>query len=542
MNYMSVRAAIYIRQSKEKNDSISPDVQREACGELARREGWTVVREFTDIGQSSYTKHWTKRREFPALVSAVEAGEIDKVIVYRWSRLSRKATDALVLWDLLESKGAKVEAAAERMDTATAAGRLGARNMLMFAAFESELRSEQFKEAHTRRVSKGLPRDGHARFGYDYVGAQYVINEEQAETIRMAFRWYMSGNSMLAIADMLNEAGRRTAAGKPFSHNSIFRVLDYGFPFGVLRLDEGQRWETGSHEPILSADDWAAYKAERERRSTGKRERINRDMHELAGIGRCGPCGAPLVFRHRERGYLVCSTNNQARGRCEGVNVKEHELWHAFQAALGDATSDAHELLHEAIHEATAGLDDEYAAAKRDRDAIKRDVTAAEDELGKLASGWASGILDDAGYRAAAEAARTRLSEASSRLVDAEAVVLAKRPPEGVERLHALNDMTNAETNALYRRAVREIRFYDDRMVCVPAKGDEFTLQRETPRQKYPLDEWLDGGVHVLVPGQDFTTPIKSMRQTLRGAAKRRGMTISCRTTDDGHLEVRPTA
>ena len=49
--------------------------------------------------------------------------------------------------------------------------------------------------------------------GYDRVGDTYVINEEQAETVRIIFDLYLQGYGSMRIAKMLTEQKRKTASG-----------------------------------------------------------------------------------------------------------------------------------------------------------------------------------------------------------------------------------------------------------------------------------------------------------------------------------------
>lgn len=539
MGGKSGRAVIYVRQSKARNDSISEEIQLEACRAHCERTGLRVVTEVTEIGVSGYGS-WEKRPKFPAMLKGLQIGSADVLVIYRWSRLSRNARDALNLWNTIEAAGVRIEAAAENMDTGSAAGALSAKQMLIFAEYESRQKGEQFKEAHARRVSMGLPRDGHKRFGYDYKSGRHEINVTEADTIRIGFSAFMAGNSLMAVVDQLNEGGRRTAAGKKFAVNSFFRVLDSGFPFGVLLLDRGTREASGAHEPILTADDWSEYKAERKRRAGARRVRPTRDMWELAGIATCGYCGSALTFINREREYLRCSVRNGSRTRCEGVRVKGREVWAAFHAAMGESDSASYDLVRQSVLEATADLDDVYKAAKHDRNKAKREVESVEEELGRLATGWASGVLNDVGYRKASESASDRLKAAESVLEAAEDRVLASRPPEGMERLEAMLDWNAAETNALWRRALPNLAFFKDHVIATRTVGGPMTIQREAPKHKYPLSEWLDGQEHVLRQGVDFKPPIKSMRQTLTAAAKRRGMTVRVTTVEEGVLRLAP--
>jgi hypothetical protein len=53
----------------------------------------------------------------------------------------------------------------------------------------------------------------------------------------------------------------------------------------------------------------------------------------------------------------------------------------------------------------------------------------------------------------------------------------------------------------------------------------------------YPWDEWLDGQVRVLTPGEDFSNVV-SVRASFYAAAKVRGLKGRTRVTRDGSLII----
>ena len=63
-------------------------------------------------------------------------------------------------------------------------------------------------------------------------------------------------------------------------------------------------------------------------------------------------------------------------------------------------------------------------------------------------------------------------------------------------------------------------------------------LAGATPMTRYPWDSWLDGEAHILIPGEDFTTSIKSMENQIRDNAYARGLVASVRLLIDGRLLV----
>lgn len=116
-------ADLYLRQSKARDDSISLEIQEAQCRLHAQRQGYTVRNVIVDEGLSAYSD-WTKRPPFPSLLNDTA----DVIVVYRWSRLSRRRldqADLIDLIDLIEKAGSRVESAVEPVDPSTAGGRIG---------------------------------------------------------------------------------------------------------------------------------------------------------------------------------------------------------------------------------------------------------------------------------------------------------------------------------------------------------------------------------------------------------------------------------
>ena len=92
-----LRCAIYTRKSTEEGldqEFNSLDAQREAAEAFIlsqRREGWVALPELYDDG--GFTGANMDRPALTKLLKAVEAGELDCVVVYKVDRLSRSLLD-----------------------------------------------------------------------------------------------------------------------------------------------------------------------------------------------------------------------------------------------------------------------------------------------------------------------------------------------------------------------------------------------------------------------------------------------------------------
>lgn len=138
----------------------------------------------SEEGVSGY-RDYRKRPRFQEVIDA----RADVVVVYRWSRLSRRKLDALQLIELL----GRVESASESVDVSTAGGRMSRGMHLQIAEYESDVKSEQFKEAQARRIAAGLPSSGQARFGYRRVGRGFEPDPGTGPLLADMYRRYATG-------------------------------------------------------------------------------------------------------------------------------------------------------------------------------------------------------------------------------------------------------------------------------------------------------------------------------------------------------------
>ncbi|HEV2376961.1 MAG TPA: recombinase family protein, partial [Streptosporangiaceae bacterium] len=90
------RAGVYARLSETYDAAESVPTQVERGSAHAARRGWAVAAVFKDDGYSGYKE--ITRDGFLSLIAAIEAGEVDVVIVRDIDRLTRNLTD----WNAFE--------------------------------------------------------------------------------------------------------------------------------------------------------------------------------------------------------------------------------------------------------------------------------------------------------------------------------------------------------------------------------------------------------------------------------------------------------
>lgn len=463
---MATTACIYLRQSKARDDSISLELQEAACRAYCEQHGYDVAAVVSEEGVSGF-RDWRKRPRFGEVVAA----GADVTVVYRWSRLSRRRLDQLQLIELL----GRVESANESVDVSTAGGRMSRDLLLSIAAFESEVKSEQFKEALQRRVDAGLPKNGMARFGYTKgEDGGYSPDPVTGPVLRDLYLRYTAGAGFQALCKWLNDDGHTTTRGTPWLVSSLLRALDSGFGAGLLVMDRRSGdpgWLPGAHLPVITAAEWAAYREVRDRRRAEPPKRRTHKWH-LSGLATCGLCGSRLVVNSYSaaKSQAICSSYKASR-TCSGTWINrmalevEVAMWFGGRIDLLAAELPQRDL--------------ERAAAQTLRDEAQRSLDGAVQALGQLAADRARGLLDEEGYRGAQSILLGDRNTAERALADARAEVTKLEPPENVyAALEQAPEQTPGEFGSLLARVLRRVEVTKQKLTFVPVLGDPENFQR----------------------------------------------------------------
>ena len=218
--------AIYARQSVDKKDSISIESQIDLC----HKECTGEPQIFQDKGFSGKN---IDRPAFKTLMSAVERGEIDKVVVYRLDRISRSISDFGHVWDILKSNNVEFVSVNEKFDTSSPVGRAMIYIIMIFAQLERETIAERIKDNYHQRAKRGAFLGGPAPFGFDIKrtniqgkAASMLTPNENIQTVKDIFEKYAYTNMSLGkIAEWLVSKEIPGIQRKTWDNVSISRIL-----------------------------------------------------------------------------------------------------------------------------------------------------------------------------------------------------------------------------------------------------------------------------------------------------------------------------
>lgn len=321
-----VRCAVYCRKSSEEGleqEFNSLDAQRDAglaYIQSQRSEGWIAVPDrYEDGGISGGT---LERPALKRLLADIEAGRIDSVVVYKVDRLTRALTDFAKLIELFDRHSVTFVSVTQSFNTTTSMGRLTLNVLLSFAQYERELAGERIRDKFAASRKRGLWMGGIPPLGYDVVERKLVVNDAEADLVRLIFRRFLDLGSATRLVEELTASGHRTKSwitqdGKAREGKSI----DKGFLYKLLnnRVYLGEAVHKGvahpgEHDALIDPRTWERVRtilAENARRR-GNTTRAATPA-PLKGLLHCTACGSALTPSFtRRRGklyrYYTCTT------------------------------------------------------------------------------------------------------------------------------------------------------------------------------------------------------------------------------------------
>ena len=262
------RCAIYTRKSSEEGleqDFNSLHAQREACEAFIASqsgEGWRLIKtSYDDGGLSGGTM---ERPALRCLLTDVEQGRVDVIVVYKVDRLTRSLADFAKMVEVFDAHGASFVAVTQQFNTTSSMGRLTLNVLLSFAQFEREVTRERIRDKIAASKKKGMWMGGFVPVGYLKRDRGLVIDEREAETIRLIFRRYTELKSVRLLKQDLDRRGLvskirtgrngLTMGGKSYSRGKLYKLLSNPIYKGEIR--HLKTCHPGQHQPVIDSGLW----------------------------------------------------------------------------------------------------------------------------------------------------------------------------------------------------------------------------------------------------------------------------------------------
>lgn len=264
------RCAIYTRKSSEdglEQDFNSLDAQREACEAYIlsqRHEGWVALPQMYDDGGISGGT--MERPSLKRLLADIGAGKIDIVVVYKVDRLTRSLADFAKIVEIFDGQSTSFVSVTQAFNTTSSMGRLTLNVLLSFAQFEREVTGERIRDKIAASKKKGMWMGGLPPLGYDVQDRKLILNEAEAETVRLIFQRYATLKSVRRLQAELDRlrivsksrlrANGTAYGGQPIGRGALYAMLSNRIYRGEIVHKESAH--PGLHDALVDEALWTA--------------------------------------------------------------------------------------------------------------------------------------------------------------------------------------------------------------------------------------------------------------------------------------------
>ncbi|KAA0249415.1 MAG: recombinase family protein [Acidobacteria bacterium] len=326
------RCAVYTRKSTSaglEQEFNSLDAQREACVAYVQRQpGWALLDQQYDDG--GFTGANIERPAFQRLLTDVEAGKVDVVVVYKVDRLSRSLLDFARVMERFGAAGASFVSVTQNFSTADAMGRLTLNMLMSFAEFEREMIGERTRDKIAAARRKGKWTGGPVPLGYRVEEKHLVVVELEAVVVREVFALYQEHRSTLEVTRLLNERHRSTKRhrsekgnlreSRTFTKADVTRILRNPVYAGYM-ASNGDLYEA-EHPPIVDRETFARVGALLDGATRRTQANGRNPDYILRGLLRCACCGSAFTPASTRKGkteyryYRCVKRDKEGKNAC----------------------------------------------------------------------------------------------------------------------------------------------------------------------------------------------------------------------------------
>ena len=276
---------------------------------------WTVLKSYIDRGITGTQAK--KRPAFMEMLNDAKYHKFDLIVTREVCRFARNTVDTLVITRQLKEIGIEVYFVEDNIWTMDNDGELRLTIMATLAQEESRKTSERVRAGQKISRDNGVLYGNGNILGYDRLGDTYVINEDQAETVRIIYDLYLKDNGFNKIVNELVRLKRKDSSGlvrwdatkvSRILHNATYKGYQGYYKSHknnhldqktiINRDEDTYLYVKGRFTPIISEEVWDKCKALRESKLTlrktqeGKLERTgtrtSEDIWAKRLICRCG--------------------------------------------------------------------------------------------------------------------------------------------------------------------------------------------------------------------------------------------------------------
>ena len=454
-----LRVAAYARVSSDSTDQLNSFVAQtnKYISLITNNENWTLVDIYADEGITGTSAD--KRDDFQRMLEDCRKGLIDRILVKSISRFARNTKECLEAVRELKSIGVTVYFEEQNIDTGTMNTEFMAALQASIAQTESESISGNMRWSYRRRMERGQFITCKSPLGYQLMDGQLVIDETEAELVRMIFQNYLSGFSREEIAAQITAMGIPTRDGKEcWKASAITYILCNEKYAGDVRVQKKYTTETlpfkkklnhGERDQYFMPDrvpaivDRAIFDAAAELMKE-RRSKITTALREESIFSkriRCGECGS-VFTRAVCRGTVnwVCRTHRKDKHACSIMQIPEERIHAAFLRLYYKLKSNGETVLGQLLSDLKT-VKEKKMLWSEDVIALNKRISELSDQNRMLAEMKKLGLVDSDIFIAKTNDLARQLAEAKQKRARIAGAAKDETIPKTRELLESLEDM-----------------------------------------------------------------------------------------------------
>jgi len=419
----ALRAAAYCRFSTDMQREESIEAQLRAIEKYAADHGYTLVATYIDRARSAKSDD---RPEFQRMMRDVEHDLFDAVVVHKLDRFSRNRYFSAIYKHKLKLYDVKLLSVTEHLDGSPESIILEGLIEGMAEYYSANL-AREVEKGRRENALKGIHVGGTPPLGYDVDPAtrKLVVNEREAEAVRLIFDMYARDAGYETIIGKLNALGYRTKRGMPFGRNSLYEILRNEKYTGVYVYNKSSEKNAagkfnrhrykdaediirlpGGVPQIIESEAFDMVQTKMRERQHKASKYHAKQEYLLSGKVRCGLCGSSYAGNSRRASpgkplYVSyrCIRKNRSIP-CRNPEVRREKLEDAVTGVLADRVFDER-LLPRLLEAYSAYISEGQSAYRSERDSLRSRMDELNRGIGNIVN-----IMVETGSAALAEKLR----------------------------------------------------------------------------------------------------------------------------------------
>lgn len=318
------KAVIYTRLSvrdPDGGDHGSLERQEDDCLKYAKQKGYEVVGVFRDEGVSA--TRGDKRKQFKAMLTHLEGGKINVVLIWKIDRLARRYADLDRFLKILETEKMILYSVADGHEAKPGNSHMTLRILTIVAGEESNNIGIRVRRAKLERARRGGHTGGGPRpYGWKTPLKEEIVAKERKQILEL-IRRFLAGETCHSIARDWNERCIPSSTGVRWNSSQLYSLLRSPRYAGVVLYQQASKTPQtfkATWKPIVDQQTWALIEHELERRGKEpKNGGFHGRKHLLSGFLICEACGYKLLSWKgdgRRPAIYLCQQRTEHPDRC----------------------------------------------------------------------------------------------------------------------------------------------------------------------------------------------------------------------------------